>query len=426
MWGKREWAIFFLSFLLFALFTNVKATSPNDASRIAAIQSIVEHSTFAIEKSPYAATMDRVQTNDHLYSDKPAFSYLVGVPIYYVLHNLGYGMKDDHAISYYFIVLFTMGLSVSVMLVCFYRFLKRYKLADGQRLFLTGALGFGTLLMPYTRVLNNHANAAAIIFIGYYFLVTAKKPGHYAAAGLLGGFAATLDLAAAPAFLVFFTFLTLLKQPFSRTAIYASSAAIPIVIYLGINYTISGSIMPFSINAQLFDYPNSPFPGGAGLSGLAKPTLEAMLRYAWDIAFGWRGIFAYMPVLLFSAFGLFFAAFQRNKFRHEALAVLFALTVTFLFYAMKTDNYGGCSFGFRFLVPIIPMLFAFTPHFFMQKQAGMELRFLFLIAVLFSVFVAFIGLIQNAWTCDLEMIPKIGSGEVVAQLYNASILPKIF
>jgi hypothetical protein len=72
------------------------------------------------------------------------------------------------------------------------------------------------------------------------------------------------------------------------------------------------------------------------------------------------------------------------------------------------------------------MLFAFTPHFFMQKQAGMELRFLFLIAVLFSVFVAFIGLIQNAWTCDLEMIPKIGSGEVVAQLYNASILPKIF
>jgi hypothetical protein len=151
-----------------------------------------------------------------------------------------------------------------------------------------------------------------------------------------------------------------------------------------------------------------------------------MLNYAWDIAFGWRGIFAFMPVLLFSLFGLFFAAFQRNKFRHEALTVLFALAVTFLFYVMKTDNYGGCSFGFRFLVPIIPMLFAFTPHFFMQKKAGMELRFLFLIASLFSAFIALMGIIQNTWTCDLEMIPKIEPGEIITRLYNASIIPKIF
>jgi len=311
MWGKKEWLIFLVAFAFFALFTRTLTISPNDASRMGPVEGIVDHGTFSIDQSHFNSTMDRVFINGHYYSDKPMMSYLIFVPFYFALSKRGINFVTNHGLTYYVLTLFTLGVSVAAMLAFFFRLLKRYKLPTKTRLFYTAALGLCTLMLPYALAVNNHALTGAFLLMSYYFLVTAETPAHYAFAGLLAGLTATFEIAIGPIFLVLFTIFLFLKKRFARMAWYVAGAALPVIAYLVINYAISGSIIPFSIRPELFKYPGSAFsggPGSASLSGTVSRPLAATLDYAWNVLFGWRGFFTYMPVLLFSAVGLLFAA----------------------------------------------------------------------------------------------------------------------
>lgn len=73
--------------LVGSLFIHSRAYSSNDASRLAAIESLVERGTWAIDASPFA-TVDRIKVGEHFYSDKPPILSLAGAGIYSILHNV--------------------------------------------------------------------------------------------------------------------------------------------------------------------------------------------------------------------------------------------------------------------------------------------------------------------------------------------------
>ena len=94
------------------------------------------------------------------------------------------------------------------MLGLFYRATGLFGLANPMALLLTGALGLGTTIFPFSLVFSNHVPAAAGLMLGLYSLLRAKAAGAaagrwLAAAGFGTALAVTFDLVAVPFLPVF-------------------------------------------------------------------------------------------------------------------------------------------------------------------------------------------------------------------------------
>ncbi len=394
MWNKEEWAIFIISFFIIMLFTKTGVGSGNDASRMGAIQSIVEFNTFAIDNSQYNYTNDKVFVNGHFYSDKPPLSYLLGVPPYWVLNRLNIGTQPRY---YYFVTLFSVGLFVSIMLVYFFRLLAFYGLEPLTKIFYVASLGFGTLLFTYSVTVNNHAVAAAFLFLAFYFILKEK---HYILAGFLGGLLSSIDLVAGNIFLGLFIILLLIRRSFKQLPFFLLGAGVPIFIHLLLNWIISGSIVPMSFRPELFNYPGTPWTSGIPLR---TQELSGIQNYTYGILFGVEGGFlSYAPVLFFSLAGLIYTAVRKNKLQKESILVFMGTIGTFLFYIFRTDpyHYDGCAIGYRYGVALIPLLYFFTPSLFKVKDKRLAtiLGVLFFIAVLISAFYSFENM-TKIWSC---------------------------
>jgi hypothetical protein len=255
-------------------------------------------------------------------------------------------------------------------------------------------------------VINSHGLSAAFLFLSFYALINAKKPANYALAGLLAGLTASFEIAGGPIFLACFIGLLIWRKVGIKNIIwFCSFAAIPIGIYLWINFAISGSIIPVQVRVELFDYPGSEFAGGVGVSGYVKwDSYADLLKYAWGITFGRKGLFTYSLPLFFSLAAIIFAITKNNKYRDEAIAIGTGILLTLLFYITKTNNWGGCNFGFRFTVPLIPVLFVYTPLLF-KGIPSKRLWLLFVLVFFFSLAITVLGIYLHTWNCDPIMIP---------------------
>jgi 4-amino-4-deoxy-L-arabinose transferase-like glycosyltransferase len=81
----------FVGFTLgWALFIHSRSYSSNDASRLAAIESLVHRGAWAIDGSSFA-TVDKIKVGGHFYSDKPPLMAWLGAGVYAVLHH-GFGL----------------------------------------------------------------------------------------------------------------------------------------------------------------------------------------------------------------------------------------------------------------------------------------------------------------------------------------------
>ncbi len=419
MWNKYEWAIFIVSFLLIASFTKTWPISPNDQSRLNGVQSIVEQGTFAIDDSKFNWTIDRVKIGNHFYSDKAAMSYLVYVPIYYLLFNQGYSIENNINRVYFLLTLTVIGISTSIMLVYFFRLLNRYKISTGSRIFYTTALGLGTLIFPYSLIINNHGLAAAFLFFSFYSLINAKKIPQFAIAGLLVGLTATFETVTGPIFMMCFVILLIWRKcKIKNLSTYLLCAALPIIVYLSINYSIGGNIVPVQLNQDNFNYPGSAFGGDRHFSLVRWDSFTRFVNYVYDLTVGGRGFFSITPLLLFAIAGILITVLSKNDYRDESIAMLFGVLLAFSTYLVQTIDWGGCSFGFRHTVPLIPILFVYIPTVF-TKYKDPYLKFLFFLAFIVSLFMTWMGIIQHSWSCSPELIPNITLKEMLERLYNS-------
>ena len=78
--------VFLLALGLYAATTHRRVfIAGNDASRWAAIESLVDYGTASIERSRFAANVDRIRIGEREYSNKPPLLSLAGAAIYVVL-----------------------------------------------------------------------------------------------------------------------------------------------------------------------------------------------------------------------------------------------------------------------------------------------------------------------------------------------------
>ena len=177
--------------LALVLFTKDAPDSWADGSRLGTIQGLVEHRTLALDDTDYVHQGDKVQIAGRYYSHQPPMLAILGSLPYTALHRV-FGRAIDDPFTYRILTWLLVGLPVLLGLAALARLLLDAGCDPGWAAAWLFLAAFGTLLLPYSLVLNQHGPAAGLALLGL-FAATRHRP---ATAGVLLALAATIDLTA--------------------------------------------------------------------------------------------------------------------------------------------------------------------------------------------------------------------------------------
>ena len=408
--GRWPWVVIAAFALVLLLFTKDAPVSWADASRMGTIQGLVEQRTLALDDTDYVWQGDKVQLDGKFYSHQPPMMALLGALPYGVLHMFGRGIADPG--TYYWITLFLVGLPVLAGLMCLGKLMRRIGASQSQTAWLLAAASFGTLLLPYSLVLNQHGLAAGLVMISLWAITERRL----ALAGVLLSVATTTDLTA-----VFFAIAMVLPvawphlmstnpKPHGLVGVGAvlryGLGALPVLaLHFGINYSIAGDLKPLGLHLEGFEYSMSPFLlmnlTGGGDSGPEG----SFLAYAWGALVGSSGLFSHHPVVLW-AWVLGAAALIRAARQKQAtdsgtaasllLATSLAAVCITLYYLISSRNFGGSSFGMRWFTVFVPSLFLLPALWFGGRSTAATKRAMawFWAPLIWSVLAAGLGAVQ--------------------------------
>ena len=404
MKGQKQ--IFLVFLLLLIIFTKQYVTSWNDGSRIAAIESLVDYSSFAIDRSLFLETGDKYFYEGNFYSTKPPIFALLGSGVYFVINSWGFSFQSNYRATYYLLTILVIGGTSCLGGTYFYKILRRLQAPRLWADVLLFLVLTGTLILPYSTVFNNHTVSACLLIASFYYLLKTKDNYNYSIlSGLLLSLAGSIDFAIfvfTPFWLFFFTSRKL------RIRFLVSCLPV-ITIYLLLNLHLTGSLIPAVLNSSLYNYPGSEFKDAVTRSsaGFKWNNFLELARYAFRIILGNRGLFSYSPVLLLSIYVGIKNYFQKGfSYKKEYLFIFTSVLTYIIFCFFFTSNAGGCSYGIRYLMPTIFLLYLPLAHLSKDVTNSKIIRILFVITSFISILTAVVGLIHpytNFYTdCNVD------------------------
>ncbi|MET0385796.1 MAG: hypothetical protein ABW321_07545 [Polyangiales bacterium] len=383
---------------LMLTFTQSKKQT-NSSSRIATMDSLVHDGTYVINKSYYAKTIDRVMIGKDSYSSKPPLFSTIGAGVYWVIHHTTHlTLRDKHQREtvVYSLTLILAGIPHLILLGYAYALLRWFAPSVAAASWTLACLALGQLGLAYSVTINNHVPAALAAFIAFYYAYGLRhghltKPRHWMLAGLAIGVAPTMDLGAV--FLSAGIGLYLLSFDWRSTFKYLIPVAlIPVAVNFGLTWYVMGSPTPVYLRKELYDYPGSYWKNPGGIDGLDEPRLI----YLRNILIGHHGLFSMTPVLCFSVVAIARTLIKRDaKYLAEALTIGIPTLILIVFYTATTKNYGGVCVGFRWFLPVVPLLLLFVAVSFSHFRRRSILA-LFLVCMTVGQYHVFDG-IQNPW-----------------------------
>lgn len=396
-WDKTvEGLIVSAALLLAAVAARPYAGSWNDGSRLATVESLVDHHTWVIDRSifvrvpdsgaplPYPAndpallehgTQDKLCIDGHYYSDKSPVPAVLMASCYR-LWQWATGMTArTHPDRFCWIMAFVFsGLAYTAAVWCIYRLARRLGLPLSSRLLLTASFALATVALPYSRQVNNHIlllTVAAALTLQIAALHGEMQHGiaswrRFAVLGFLAGFGYTIDLGAGPVILLC-TFVTIfrfaridkslqcarLRIAAKRTIIFVAAALPWLVLHHALNYAIGGSFKPANANPEYFRWPGSPFAAGNLTGSWIHLHIGSFLLYAASMLAGKRGFFGHNLPLFLTIPALFFLLRRHREIRREVLWALGCCAGTWLLYAATSNNSSGQCCTIRWFVPLL-------------------------------------------------------------------------
>ena len=382
----------------------------SDASRMATIQSLVDFHSLSIDQSVFQDTGDKVFIEGHFYSDKLAVPSLIGAIFYLPLSLLGFKLGYGWNIAYYLITLVTVKASWLAGLVAFYRTLGFTPLADRKRIWLTLALGVGSLHLTWSATFNNHSLAASWVAIGFYFLMCARHGLRVRrslfGASLFFALAGGSDVPLLAVVAGFLLYVVADKRLRADVGWYLLPLAPTVLPALLVNYFISGSFMPVQLVTSYFQYPGTPWRAEA-LTGAGMNKGTFLAQYAFDCLLGTRGFLLYNPLLLIAVPLVVRELLCRRKYFREACVAGVVAASIVGYYLLFSNNYSGFSYSIRWFVPLLPLLFFFMYPVLDCRLTGVKVLFFALFAA--GMVIAIIGLI-NPWSfMNLSPYPLVAN-----------------
>lgn len=392
---KQKKLVFFLCtgflFLLTALLTKSEVTmAGNESSRFGTIQALAEQNTFALNHTVFRS-VDRITVGDKIYSDKPLMLMVFHGMIFKVITTVtGINFNSYYYLSVYLTNLFGIGLLNIILFMLFFKRLDRDVEAPFfSKLFLSASLLISTMLLSYGVTMNNHTPAALMFFI--LFLQLMDYPGkdtmpRALMIGITAGTVFTVEIPIGGLLGISSWIIVLVlskERKLTKSAVYSFGGLLPILVMCMINYIAIGRFLP-------------QYLGAGGTFQPAAPDISG--EYLWNTLFWNRGFFSYMPAMLFIIPVLLI---NRKIFKNR-LELIMILTVAaiILFYGLFTNEYGGWAYGFRYLIPIIPVIWYFIAREYAPKIHSWQYIILSFLIV-WGIVTSYVGT-YNPWCSCYE------------------------
>ncbi|WP_306203966.1 hypothetical protein [Actinoplanes sp. RD1] len=407
--SRTAWWVFLGLAVLGLLSVLPTVNSWSDASRMATIQAIVEHHTFSIDRTVFLPTGDKVLVDGHYYSDKLAGPALIGAVVYYPIHALGFELAYGWNVAYYLITLLTVKVFWLAGLIAFYKSLGYTPLADRKRLWLTLALGVGSLYFTWSATFNNHSLAASWVAIGFFFMLRARHGFHVGrslfVAGLFFSLCGGTDVPIFAVYGCFFLYVLAQRTLRRNAGWYLLPLVVTAAPALVVNYSISGSLVPVQLVADYFAWPGTPWTpeeltGGGANSG------RFLAEYAFTALIGSRGFLLYNPLMWLAIPLAVRELVRRRPFAREAAVAGVVTVVIVAYYLLFSNNYSGWSYSIRWFVPLLPLLLFFL---YPVLDSHVTLKVLFALLLLAGTAVAVIGVTKPWSNMSLSDYPLVAN-----------------
>jgi hypothetical protein len=317
----------------------------------------------------------------HVVSLYPVAPGILNTPVFFAASLLGVDLPDNVVPLTHITTSVIAALSVLAMYLC----LRLFGAAERSAIYLSIAFAFGTAVWSAnSRSLYQHGAATLLITAALAALLT-RRPRLVAAAGLLLGLAVTtrptnIIIAAALA-------LYVLRHERRAFAGFAALAAIPALLLSWYSWVYWGTPLALGQGQDLARFTASePAIALAGL--LLSPN---------------RGLLVFSPIFFFSIGYAVYLVVRRAGPPLLHYLIWSGVVLTAL-YTLWADWPGGHTYGYRFLIELVPgltlLLAAAWPRLIEPRPS---LRALFMLALLASIYVH--GLGADAAPCGFDTDP---------------------
>jgi hypothetical protein len=348
------------------------ASSWNDGSRLASVETLVDRHTWVIDDSifvkvplrdelnPYSlelpsagGTMDKMLIGGHFYSDKPPVLALYLAGVYWVAQKLtGLTAADDPHVFVYMLTVMSAGLAYVVGVLCIWFLALRIGLSANTAFLITLSFGLATIAPVYSREVNNHIMQLGVV-AGIFLLVNSKQK-YTAVLGLLVGMAYTLDLGIGPVLVLSTLIYVCIKWSNLTSPAVCALGMLPFMaLHHWLNYRIGGTFGPANANTQFFDYPGSAFSAENMTGVWAHDSVWGVIQYGAGLLLGPHGFLLYNLPLLLIPLG---AASAWRAFPDQRAELVFATLLgggSWVLYAIGSNNYSGLASSIRWFVPLL-------------------------------------------------------------------------
>jgi hypothetical protein len=398
-------ALFLFVWFVFGLAIN---TANLDAFKLqqAGVESLVERHQFSLEGSAAPQLQikvyydgdkpfgDTFMYNGRQYAAKQPGQFMLGAVVFFVLRLFGLSYVTNYTLTSALVTFFTASLATAIAAIAVFR---TVRLLTGNKSVawpLTVALlfAFGTTAFVYSGVAHHDAIASSYLVIAFYLAallahgaVEEKRVALIAAiAGFFVGLTVTTSML--PFFMacVLGTYLVWLARWRRALAVIVGGLAgiAPLLLY----------------NAKAFGNPllNANIAGGYPDSYLHL-SLHNFLAKA-QLYFS--EITLYDPLVWLGIAGLVFlpGAFRRERW------IIAALFVVHVFQVLNIDTHGGCHYGPRFLLPLLPFAtVALTGFYFLRTRTKRLAVILIAVVGLVSVAINAVGAFSGAMYCEVQL-----------------------
>jgi len=363
------------------ILTAPQAFTVNDQSRWSTVRALVDTGSYSIGRremkrdgssrdvgiiaQPGWDTADKVlhPKTRRFYSSKPTLLSTVAAGKYWLLrHGFDLSMDQDRITLARIILLTINWLPFVLYLLLLARLVERLGTTEWGRLFVFATACFGTFVSGFLASLNNHSVAATGALFALYqclciHLDDDRRSWRFLLAGLSAGWTMCNELPAAS--LAAGIMLWLLYLSPARTIRLALPALLlPLAAALYTQYLAVGTIVPTYARESWYRFEGSYWNHPIGIDRADEPKL----LYAFNLLVGHTGILSLTPVLWLGWIGMIRTARsaeglpgEQSARRIVALLTLSLTVVTFVFYVLRTHNYGGIAAGPRWFIWLVPL-----------------------------------------------------------------------
>jgi hypothetical protein len=347
-------------------------------SRLATVYSLAKWGTFYIDRpaaetpNPFEQrTIDKVMVkgesvdggvkNGRLISSKPPVLTLLMTAEYLALNALaGWDLDNEADLPRLLLVMSwtLVGAPYLLTLVFLDKALVLIEVDPLNRFVLVFSGAFCTQLWGFSTMINNHVPAAGMLVIAVYVAMVLSsghakpKPWRFFCFGLAGGLVFTFDMPAA-LFVVLAGLYLLYRFPRETLTWGLLGAAIPVGVHVAVMIAVTGSPLPVQMSRDLYRFEGAYWRHPRCIDALNEPKGT----YLFHMLLGRCGVFSLYPILLAGVASTLTAlVYRETPWRRAILTGAAGILILVAYYVLKTNNYGGESYGFRWFIAAMPIL----------------------------------------------------------------------